>query len=304
MDRPGWLICSNTNCRAEKGFREDIKTGDIICTLCGRVAHEKMIDLGSEWRNFGGDGGGENKSRAESVDDINDKLSTNIQISKQADRTNAAMSKLHQQISGNEQKSLTQASTKIAEFGAQMNLPNTVMKSAKKIYKDFETKKKGKIRGSNSDPFIVAVIYIACKENSLSRTFKDLARETDIKEIEIRRMYKALTKHLGNGCGSRSIPVAPQDLVIRICSMLNLKEKVIYLAQQIAKNAASRLEGKSPSSIAAASILMAVKHEGVSECTEREIASAASISSSTVKNIYKEMESMKDEIMSKEQTAI
>jgi transcription initiation factor TFIIB len=150
----------------------------------------------------------------------------------------------------------------------------------------------------------VAVIYIACKENSLSRTFKDLARETDIKEIEIRRMYKALTKHLGNGCGSRSIPVAPQDLVIRICSMLNLKEKVIYLAQQIAKNAASRLEGKSPSSIAAASILMAVKHEGVSECTEREIASAASISSSTVKNIYKEMESMKDEIMSKEQTAI
>jgi transcription initiation factor TFIIB len=301
MDRPGWLICSNTNCRAEKGFREDIKTGDIVCTLCGRVAQEKMIDLGSEWRNFGD--GGENKSRAETVDDINDKLTTNIQTSKQAERNNAAMSKLHQQISGNEQKALTQASTKIAEFGAQMNLPNTVLKSAKKIYKDFETKKKRKIRGSNSDPFIVAVLYIACKENGLSRTFKELARETDIKEIEVRRMYQALTKHLGNGCGSRSIPVAPHDLVIRICSMLNLKEKVIYLAQQIAKNVASRLEGKSPSSIAAASILMAVKHEGVSECTEREIASAASISPSTVKNIYKDMEAMKDEIMPKEQTA-
>jgi len=301
MDRPGWLICSNTNCRAEKGFREDIKTGDIVCTLCGRVAQEKMIDLGSEWRNFGD--GGENKSRAETVDDINDKLTTNIQTSKQAERNNAAMSKLHQQISGNEQKALTQASTKIGEFGAQMNLPNTVLKSAKKIYKDFETKKKRKIRGSNSDPFIVAVLYIACKENGLSRTFKELARETDIKEIEVRRMYQALTKHLGNGCGSRSIPVAPHDLVIRICSMLNLKEKVIYLAQQIAKNVASRLEGKSPSSIAAASILMAVKHEGVSECTEREIASAASISPSTVKNIYKDMEAMKDEIMPKEQTA-
>jgi transcription initiation factor TFIIB len=300
MDRPGWLICTNTNCRAEKGFREDIKTGDIVCTLCGRVAQEKMIDMGSEWRNFGD--GGENKSRAEGVDDINDKLTTNIQTSKQAERNNAAMSKLHQQISGNEQKALTQASTKIAEFGAQMNLPNTVLKSAKKIYKDFETKKKRKIRGSNSDPFIVAVLYIACKENGLSRTFKELARETDIKEIEVRRMYQALTKHLGNGCG-RATPVAPHDLVIRICSLLNLKQNVIYLAQQIAKNVASRLEGKSPSSIAAASILMAVKHEGVSECTEREIASAASISPSTVKNIYKDMEGMKDEIMPKEQTA-
>jgi len=298
MDRPGWLICSNTNCRAEKGMREDIKTGDIVCSLCGRVAHEKMMDLGSEWRNFGDSG--EDKSRAESVDAITDKLATNIKTSKDQ-RDHAAMSKLHQQISGNEQKALTQASTKITEFGARMNLPNTVLKSAKKIYKDFETtKKKRKIRGSNSDPFIVAVLYIACKENGLSRTFKDLARETDIKEIEVRRMYKALTKYLGNGCGSCYIPLAPHDLVIRICSMLNLKEKVIYLAQQIAKNVASRLEGKNPRSIAAASILMAVKHEGVSECTEREIAQEASICPSTVKNIYIAMESMKDEIMPKD----
>jgi transcription initiation factor TFIIB len=300
MDRPGWLICSNDNCRAEKGFREDIKTGDIVCTLCGRVAQEKVIDMGAEWRNFGESG--ENKSRVEGVDDINDKLTTNIQTSKQAERNNAALSKLHQQISGNEQKALTQASSKIQEFGAQMNLPNTVLKSAKKIYKDFETKKKRKIRGSNSDPFIVAVLYIACKENGLSRTFKELARETDIKEIEVRRMYQALAKHLGKDCG-RNTPVAPSDLVIRICSHLNLKSNsVTYLAQQIAKNVASRLEGKSPSSIAAASVLMAVKHEGITECTEREIAQAASISPSTVKNIYKDMEGMKDDIMPKDQS--
>jgi len=142
MDRPGWLVCSNTNCRAEKGFREDIRTGDIVCTLCGRVAQEKVIDMGSEWRNFGDSG--ENKSRAEGVDDITEKLSTNIQTTKQTERNNHAMSKLQQQISGNEQKALTQAATKISEFGEQMNLPNTVLKSAKKIYKDFETKKKEK----------------------------------------------------------------------------------------------------------------------------------------------------------------
>jgi len=46
-----------------------------VCTLCGRVAQEKMIDLGSEWRNFGE---GEDKSRAEGVDDLNDKLTTKI----------------------------------------------------------------------------------------------------------------------------------------------------------------------------------------------------------------------------------
>jgi len=254
--------------------------------------------MGSEWRNFGE---GEDKSRAEGVDDINDKLATNIQVghSKSEDRFVTSMSKLQQHITGNEHKALTQAASKIAEFGAQLNLPATVLKSAKKIYKDFESKKKRKIRGSNSDPFIVAVLYIACKENGLSRTFKELARDTEIKEIEVRRMYQALTKHLGTGCG-RATPVAPHDLVLRICSTLNLKSNIICLAQQISKNAAPRLEGKSPSSIAAASILMAVKHEGVPDCTEREIASAASISPSTVKNIYKDMEGMKDEIMTTE----
>jgi len=118
----------------KKDLERIFKTGDIVCTLCGRVAQEKMIDLGSEWRNFGE---GENKSRAEGVDDINDKLATNILTTKQTERSNAAMSKLHQQISGNEQKALTQASTKIAEFGAQMNLPNTVLKSAKKNLQRF-----------------------------------------------------------------------------------------------------------------------------------------------------------------------
>jgi len=293
MDRPGWLICSNVNCRAEKGFREDMKTGDIVCTLCGRVAHEKVIDMGSEWRNFGE---GEDKSRAESVDDINDKLATNITIGRAEEKFHASMSKLHQHITGNEQKSLTQASGKIAELGAQLSLPATVLKTSKQLYKEFDSKKKKKVRGSNTDAFIIAVIYIACKQNQLSRTFKELARETDVPEIEIRKMYKLLTKHLGSGCGTAT-PVASSDLVLRICSKLKLQDPVICLAQQIAKNVAVKLEGKSPSSIAAASILMAVREKGVTGCTENDIASWATISPSTVKNIYKDMEGMKDEIL-------
>jgi len=149
MDRPGWLICSNANCRAEKGFREDIKTGDIICTLCGRVAHEKVIDMGSEWRNFGE---GEDKSRAETIDDINDKMSTNITIGRSEEKFHASMSKLHQHITGNEQKSLTQASGKIAELGAQLSLPATVLKTSKQLYKDFDTKKRKKSAAPTRTP--------------------------------------------------------------------------------------------------------------------------------------------------------
>jgi len=42
---------------------------------------------------------------------------------------------------------------------------------------------------------------------------------------------------------------------------------------------------------------MAVREKGVTGCTENDIASWATISPSTVKNIYKDMEGMKDEIL-------
>jgi len=292
-EQPGWIVCSNTDCRGQKGFREDIRTGDIVCTLCGRVAQEKTIDLGSEWRNFADSG--ENKSRAENVDDIVDKLYTTITNTKQGggDRQNP-MSRLQQQLAGNEQKALTQAVSKINEFAESIDLKDDVRKRSKSIYKQFESKKTRKIRGSNSDAIIVAVLYLACKELNVSRTFKELAKETGTKEQDIKRMYLVLTKQLGTT--ARAAPVAPHELVIRICSHLNLPPIIKSLGEQIAKNAASRLEGKSPSSIAAASIYMAVRNQNI-PCSEKDIAKAASISPSTVKNIFKEMEPFTDDLM-------
>jgi len=107
-------------------------------------------------------------------------------------------------------------------------------------------------------------------------------------------MYIVLTRQLGGK--ARAAPVAPHELVIRICTHLKLAPIIKSMGEQIAKNAASRLEGKSPSSIAAASIYMAVRNQNV-PCNEKDIAKAASISASTVKNIFKEMEPWTDELI-------
>jgi len=295
---PGWFLCSNLNCRASKGFREDLSRGDIVCTLCGRVAMEKTIDMGSEWRNFSDSG--ENKSRAETVDGIVENLVTNIAVTSSGGGDNSknnAMSRLQKQLAGNEQKALTQAVSKINEFSGQMGLTEDVRKRAKFVYKQFESKKTRKIRGSNSDAIIVAVLYLACKELKYSRTFKELAKETCVKEQEIKKMYVVLTKQLGaTATKSRAAPVPPQELVIRICTRLKLSPLIKSMGEHIAKNAAPRLEGKSPMSIAAASIYMAVRNQNIT-CHEKDIAKAASISASTVKNIFKEMEPWTDELL-------
>jgi len=263
----GLVFCFNPLCRAEKKLREDIKTGDIICIQCGRVAEEKVIT--SECRNFEDS---ENISRTEIP---NDRLYTYYHPRSRPDPSSF---------------SLTQALIKIRELGKKLNLPKTILKSAKKILSDFDTKRKISVR--HFDPFMIAVLYLACKTNGLTRTIQELSRETNIKQLDIRRMYLFLTKHLDEYRRIRSTPIAVSALVIRIGSHLKLNNRVIYLANQIAKNAVGRLEDKSSSSIASGSILMALRHEVMTGILEREIAVAASIAPSTVKNIYKLLEGM------------
>ena len=42
---------------------EDYRAGDQICSECGLVVGDRVIDVGSEWRTFSNDQGGEDKSR-------------------------------------------------------------------------------------------------------------------------------------------------------------------------------------------------------------------------------------------------
>jgi hypothetical protein len=42
MEKPGWLICSNTNCRAEKGFRELLVSALFLLQVCYMLAATKQ----------------------------------------------------------------------------------------------------------------------------------------------------------------------------------------------------------------------------------------------------------------------
>ena len=42
---------------------EDHRAGDMICSECGLVVGDRVIDVGSEWRTFSNDKGGEDRSR-------------------------------------------------------------------------------------------------------------------------------------------------------------------------------------------------------------------------------------------------
>ena len=47
----------------EANLIEDYRAGDMICSMCGLVVGDRVIDVGSEWRTFSNDKGGEDRSR-------------------------------------------------------------------------------------------------------------------------------------------------------------------------------------------------------------------------------------------------
>lgn len=168
------------------------------------------------------------------------------------------------------------------------------------------------------DSIVAAIIYMACKEEGVPRTFKEIANETGISDKEIRKYYRALNKILPKGTGRTSaanLVVSLTDLTYkprffntcvlttvmivqnRFCSKLKLPNESMNLATDIATLASNFLEGKSPSSIAAASILMATKLQSDNEKrTEKDIAAAASISATTIRNVFKELLPHQDKI--------
>jgi transcription initiation factor TFIIB len=199
------------------------------------------------------------------------------------------MSKVQNRIAlDSNARNLVSAFEKIGHYAEVMKLPNNIRNKAKSLYKQFEEKRSKTMRGTKKEAIIAAVLYMACKEELVPRTFKELAKETGIKEKDIRKFYRNLTQLLPKTVNTAQA-VSPVDLVNRFCSKLKLPHEIVTAACAVADKATPQLEGKSPSSIAAASILMVTKLSDQKRW-EKDIAEAASISPTTIRNVYKEMQ--------------
>ena len=62
-NRRGWTNRVACQYHPEANLIEDYHAGDMICPECGLVVGDRVIDVGSEWRTFSNDNGGEDRSR-------------------------------------------------------------------------------------------------------------------------------------------------------------------------------------------------------------------------------------------------
>ena len=262
---------------------EDYRAGDMICSECGLIVGDRVIDVSSEWRSFSNDNNtGEDRSRVGGQEDplLGPDLSTLIgpSVSGVPDYTS-------RQNIPNSERALRIAFKTILEISERINVPNSITFQAKKLFKMVYEKKA--LKGRSHDAIGAACLYIACRQEGVPRSFKELVATCNISKVRISRCFQQIVKEFD----INTQMIRADDFIHRFCSNLSLSTALTRVARHIAKTANDMdiAPGRSPISIAAASIFFACSLSKDKKKSFKEIADVVGVCKSTIEQSYKIM---------------
>ena len=273
--------CKNSTPNIIEGFA----SGDLVCGDCGLVLGDRIIDTRSEWRTFANDEGDDPSRVGAAANPLLDGSQLDTVISRRDGGSGTAkdLNKVHGRATAVKgEKNLIQAYKEIAAMCEAIGLTRHIADIAKQLYKRAEEEKL--LRGKSTESIIAACIFIACRQENVPRTFKEICAITRVPKKEIGRCFKILISNFETGVGT----MASEDLMSRFCSMLSLGMEVQKAAVELTKkrNELGVLAGKSPVSVAAACIYLASHLYGQPKST-KEIANVTGVSEVTIKNSYR-----------------
>ena len=275
----------------------DNSRGEIICSECGYVAEQNMIDPGAEWVNHSG---GEDRSRvgAPTTLTLSDKgLSTEI---RRSDLTSSAAKRHGMNSKGLkewrrrqilDQRSKTRDSrarnlaTAMQFIRDRGDLPPQIEQEAASLYR--HSVDRGLVTGRSIRGVTAACVYIAAREAKIPRQLEQITKafdmESEIGQKELKRTIRLVARNLG----THHI-TGPEEYLEKFHSDLNLPPYVLGIAREIWSAVKDDLEwqGKKPSGIAGV-ILYKASQQSSSKRTQNEVCKASGISEVTLRGLLK-----------------
>ncbi|CAG0916138.1 unnamed protein product [Notodromas monacha] len=236
---------------------EDYHAGDQICSECGKVVGDRVIDVGTEWRTFG-DKQDQDPSRVGAAENPllgSGDLSTMIGPSNHSasfDEFGAAKYQNKRTMSSSD-RTLINSFREIGTMADRINLPRTIVDRANLLFKQVHESRS--LKGRSNDAIASACLYIACRQENVPRTFKEICAISKVskKEIGLPNPVQRAATHIAKKAGELDI-----------------------------------VPGRSPISVAAAAIYMA-SQASEDKKTPKEIGDVAGVADVTIKQAYKLM---------------
>jgi len=267
---------------------EDYRAGDMICSMCGKVVVERCIDVSSEWRSFADSG--EDKSR---VGEAENHLLTGSGLGTIAERTShlshndqfdySRQTMVRSQNSSD--RTLNIGYKEISAMADRIYLQQSIVTRAQTCYKQLI--ESGKYRSKNRAAVAASCIHIACRQEGVPRSFKEIVAISNVEKTELGRTFKKVLKALES-----SVEIIKSgDFMARFCGNLELPHSVRKCSEHVANKAVELniVAGRSPVSVAAAAIYLASQASPAPENkkTKEEIAAISGVSDATIKQTYK-----------------
>lgn len=281
----------------------DKDTGETVCSECGIVLTETVMDTGPEYRAFNIQEANDRRRTGSGYSyTIYDKgLSTVIKGDRDAkgnrldSETRRRMKRLQRQdnrskINETHTRNLSIAMAELDRMSSELHLPKNVKEQAAFIYR--RSLKEDLIRGRSIDAFVAASLYAACRLLKVPRPLKRVSEASTREHSEVAMTYRLLIREL-----NIKPPVdQPFKFVPSIASKLGVRQPTERLAVEILRAADKRkgLTGKDPRGLAAAALYMACQ-ENDDRRVQRVIAEAAGTTEVTLRNRYRGLKEVLDD---------
>src|SRR5262249_54735741 len=261
----------------------DSDSGEVVCSKCGRVLSDELLETGQEWSTFAAD---ETDTRArtgmpESLARHDMGLST---IVGRADR-DASGNKLdpamrirmnrlatwdiRSQFHTPKDRSLSQAFFQLDVLRDKLGLSDGIVEKTAYIYRKAQSR--NLTRGRTVSGIIAAAIYIACREMGAHRTLDDIATACNIKRKELSKDFRVLHTRLD----LKIPPTDPMKCIAKVANKVKLsdktKRKAVEIMSDVMKEEISA--GKDPMGLAA-SVLYLSSIKNKDNVTQSNIAEA------------------------------
>jgi transcription initiation factor TFIIB len=282
---------------------EDRQTGERVCTQCGLVVTETILDTGPEYRVFNLQEANDRRRVGSGYSmSIYDKgLSTVIKGDKDASgkrldyETQRRMWRLRRQdnrskINETHARNLSIAMAELDRMVSELHLPKNLKDKAALIYR--KALRKDLIRGRSIDAFVAASIYAACRLNKVPRPLREVSKASKRLHSEVAMTYRLMHKEL-----NFKPPVdKPYKFIPSIAAELEIKQETEQLAVNILRKAdeSKALIGKDPRGLAAAALYMACK-ETDEKLVQRVVSKAAGTTEVTLRNRMRGLREVLDE---------
>jgi len=269
----------------EAALLEDYRAGDQICSYCGLVVGDRVIDVGSEWRTFSSESGKEDKSRVGATENhlLGSDLSTMIGPNPAGGKGGmGSMYNSRPQSTTTSDRALKDAFNLMSTMADRINLPRTITDKANLLFK---TVYEGRmLKGRANAAIAAACLYIACRQEGVPRTFKEIVAVCSVNKKEIGRCFKLIVK-----CHKTNVElITTGDFMSRFCGTLSLSRQIQKAATVIAQRAVEMdiVPGRSPISVAAAAMYLA-SQASKDKRGQKEIADIAGVADVTIRQSYK-----------------